>query len=49
LDLELDALALDYDPPRLDPEHAENGSGFTRTARDDVTFTDQAPIDDRLW
>src|SRR5687767_11839739 len=41
LDLELDALSLDDDPPWLDLEHTER--------RDDVTFTNQPAIDDRLW
>src|SRR5690242_15991112 len=41
LDLEPDALLLDYDPPRLNLEYAER--------RDDVTFSHQLTVDERLW
>src|ERR1041384_4267616 len=39
-DLELDALTLDDDPPRLDFEDAER--------RDDVPFGDQTAVDHRV-
>src|SRR4051812_40906267 len=40
-DFEPDALSLDHHGPRRDPHDAER--------RDDITFTYQLPVDQRLW